>query len=74
MKLLGSVCGTTHSGELLVKIENLPSLFERVMDRQKNEVGKVVYIFGNVRTPYAVVRPHRKRDLLQIMGRDIYLR
>jgi len=74
LKILGNACGTTHSGELLVKVENLPSLHEKVYDRRKNEVGKVVYIFGNVRSPYAVVRLFHKNSLLQMMGKEAYLR
>lgn len=74
MKVLGKICGTTYSGELLVLLENLPRLHQRVHDIRKNEVGKVVYIFGNVRSPYAVVRPFQRKNLLQMVGRVAYMR
>ncbi len=74
MQIIGKICGTTHSGEFLVKVEKLPSFHQKVHDRRKNEVGKVVYIFGSVSFPYALVRPFRKKDLLQMMGKEIYMR
>ena len=72
--MLGNVRGITQSGELLVMIEHLPEMYAKVFDRRKKEVGKVVYIFGNIRSPYALVRPFRKDTLMQMMGKETYLR
>ena len=72
MELIGKVSGTTYSGELIVRAEKMPSLNQRVVDRRKNEIGKVVYIFGSVRFPYALVRPFRKQNTLRLMGREVY--
>jgi len=74
LKILGTISGTTYSGELLVKLEHLPKMHQTVHDNRKNEVGKVAYIFGNVRSPYAVVRPYHKKNLLQMVGRVAYMR
>jgi rRNA processing protein Gar1 len=74
LKVLGNICGTTHSGELLVKLENLPRIHQKIHDNRKKEIGRVVYVFGNVKTPYAVVRAFQKKNLLQMMGRIVYTR
>jgi len=74
LKVVGKICGTTYSGELLVQLENLPRLNQKIHDNRRNEVGRVVYIFGNVRSPYAVVKPFQKKSILQMVGRVAYLR
>lgn len=74
MKVLGKISGTTYSGELLVQLEYLPRMHQTIHDSRRNEVGEVVYIFGNVRFPYAVVRPYHKKNLLQMVGRVAYVR
>lgn len=74
MILLGTIRGTTYSGELLVQLEHMPHMNQRVHDNRKNEIGKVVYIFGNVRSPYAIVRPFYRQNMLQMVGRATYVR
>jgi len=55
-------------------IDHLPEMYAKVFDRRKKEVGKVVYIFGNIRSPYALVRPFRKDTLMRMIGKETYLR
>lgn len=72
MKLIGRVSGTTYSGELIVRAEKLPSLNQRVVDMRKNAIGKVVYIFGSVSSPYVLVKLFGKQNALRLIGKEVY--
>ena len=45
---------------LIVKVENLPRIGDRVVDEQFKPVGRVFDIFGPVAAPYAAVKPQGK--------------
>jgi RNA-binding protein len=47
----------TPSGNIIVKIENLPKIGENVVDENLKTVGKVFDILGPVSSPYAAVKP-----------------
>ena len=74
MQKLGIICSTAHSGELIIRVDNPPRLNQLVHDRRKKNIGKIVHIFGNVNSPYTLVKPFGKMDLLQMVGREIYVR
>jgi len=74
LQTLGNISGTTLSGDLLVKVSNLPSIHQKVYDFRKNEVGRVVNIFGNVQSPYVLIRPRNRKDLLLLIGKEVFIR
>ncbi|MBS7659749.1 MAG: Gar1/Naf1 family protein [Candidatus Bathyarchaeia archaeon] len=54
---LGSALHISSSGNIIVKIENLPKIGDKVVDENLNVVGEVFDIFGPVSAPYAAVKP-----------------
>ena len=57
MQRLGRVLHTSQSRNVIIKVENVPTIGETVVDENLRPVGKIFDIIGPVSSPYAVVRP-----------------
>lgn len=75
MKELGMVRTITHSGHMIVKANFAPRLNTKVLNSRMLVVGEVSRVFGNVRSPYATIRPMEKnmKGLLALVGKALYI-
>lgn len=73
MKLLGVVQDMSHDGRLIVKSRFAPMKGAVVRDNLKARVGRVVRVFGPVRSPYVAVQPEEEMKTLAILGREVYI-
>ncbi|GAB6101641.1 hypothetical protein JCM16138_08640 [Thermococcus atlanticus] len=60
MKRLGKVSHYAKQGFLILRSDWVPSLNDRVIDKELTVVGTVKDVFGPVRTPYIAVKPKVK--------------
>ncbi|MBS7647064.1 MAG: Gar1/Naf1 family protein [Candidatus Bathyarchaeia archaeon] len=58
---LGRVLHISSSKNIIVKVENIPKLGERVVDENLKLIGEVFDIFGPVSRPYVAVKPQNPR-------------
>jgi rRNA processing protein Gar1 len=63
----------SHDGRLIVKARFAPNLRELVRDNLKGEVGRVVRVFGPVRSPYVSVEPKKELRTLAVLGKEVYV-
>ena len=73
MRLLGVVQDISHDGKLVVKARFAPKTREVVKDNWKAEIGRVVKVFGPVRSPYVTIEPRRELKTLAVLGREVYV-
>ena len=73
MKLLGVVQDLSHDGKLIIKSKFAPMKGAVVRDNLKARVGRVVRVFGPVRSPYVAVQPEEEMKTLAILGREVYI-
>jgi RNA-binding protein len=57
MKVVGRAMSTFGSRMLVIQLDaaQLPGLYSEVTDRRMKPVGKIMDVFGNVKSPYALV-------------------
>jgi len=71
----GKVLTISKQGRVIIKLgEHVPRLGERVYDRNLKYVGVVVDVIGNVKSPYAVVRPLSTKDLRGLVDETLYFK
>ncbi|WP_292425062.1 H/ACA ribonucleoprotein complex subunit GAR1 [Methanoregula sp.] len=60
MKVVGRAMSTYGSRMFIIQCDaaQLPGLYSEVMDRRTKPVGKIMDVFGNVKSPYALVLTH----------------
>lgn len=57
MTRLGPVLHVSANRNLIVKLEKIPRIGERVVDEKFRHVGEVFDVFGPVTAPYAAIKP-----------------
>jgi RNA-binding protein len=57
LQRLGRVLHTSPSGNIIIKIENIPKIGQTVVDENLKAVGKTFDLFGPVSSPYVAIRP-----------------
>jgi RNA-binding protein len=72
MKRLGKVSHYAKQGFLIVRTDWVPSLNERVVDKDLKHVGVVKDVFGPVHRPYVAVKP-RVRNPESYVGALLYV-
>ena len=72
MKKLGIIKDFSYRGDLLVKATFAPNTGAGVLDRRHRTLGKVVRVFGPVRSPYVTVKPS-KQPKLSLLGSGVYV-
>lgn len=70
---LGVVSHLTKRKRILVKATNIPKLNSKVYDEKGNEIGVVIDVLGPVREPYVSVKPIKKENLEEIIGKELYV-
>ncbi|MCU0851695.1 MAG: Gar1/Naf1 family protein [Thermoplasmata archaeon] len=73
MRLLGVIQDISHDGKLIVKARFPPNPREIVRDNLKAEIGRVVKVFGPVRSPYVAIEPRRELKTLAVLGKEVYV-
>lgn len=71
MQRLGRVLHATSSHNIIVKIENVPKIGEKVVDENMKPVGNVFDIIGPTRAPYAIIKPN-SRETKNLEGKTLY--
>jgi RNA-binding protein len=57
LQRLGRALHISPNRSVIVKVEAVPKIGEKVVDENLKTVGKVFDVFGPVSSPYAAVRP-----------------
>ena len=73
MKLLGVVQDISHDGKLIVKARFAPRNGAVVRDNLKGNMGKVIRVFGPVRSPYVAIQPAKDIRTIAILGKEVYV-
>ncbi|MBS7612013.1 H/ACA RNA-protein complex protein Gar1 [Candidatus Bathyarchaeota archaeon] len=73
--MAGKVFTISKQGRIVAKLENfVPRLGARVYDRNLRNLGVVVDVIGNVKSPYMVVKPFESKGLEKIIGDSLYVK
>jgi rRNA processing protein Gar1 len=73
LRLLGVVQDISHDGKLIVKARFAPNNGEMIRDNVKAEIGRVVKVFGPVRSPYVAIEPRNGLRSLAVLGKEVYV-
>ncbi|TFG34529.1 H/ACA RNA-protein complex protein Gar1 [Candidatus Thorarchaeota archaeon] len=75
MRRLGKVLHITNRGSIIIRTDKTPPTGSEsiVMDKQAQEIGTIVDVFGPVANPYVSIRPRRDFDPQKIVGQMVYL-
>jgi RNA-binding protein len=73
MKLLGVIQDVGFDGKLIVRGAFAPGPRERVVDNRSKPLGFVRRVFGPVDSPYIIVEPAGKSNLLAAVGKQVYV-
>ncbi len=73
VRLLGVIQDISHDGKLIVKARFAPNVKDTVKDNVKADIGKVVKVFGPVRTPYVAIEPRKELKTLAVLGKEVYV-
>jgi len=57
LQRLGKVLHISPNRNIIVKVENIPKIGEKVVDENLKPVGRIFDIFGPVSSPYVAVKP-----------------
>lgn len=76
MRRLGTVLHISKRGSIILRTEKTPSAGSRsiVLDKNAQEVGVIIDVFGPVKEPYVAVRPNRDYDTSKLVGQMLYLK
>lgn len=58
MQRIGSVLHVSSNKNLILKVENLPRIGDKVVDEHLKSVGTVLDVFGPTSSPYVTVKPN----------------
>jgi len=58
LQRIGYVLHLSSSKNLIIKVENLPRIGDKVVDKHLKSVGTVFDVFGPTSSPYVAVKPH----------------
>jgi rRNA processing protein Gar1 len=56
-----------------VKARFAPNNREVIKDNLKAEIGRVVKVFGPVRSPYVAIEPRNGLRTLAVLGKEVYV-
>ncbi|MEM3596891.1 MAG: Gar1/Naf1 family protein [Candidatus Bathyarchaeia archaeon] len=71
MQRLGRVLHATPSRNIVVKVENVPKIGEKVVDENMKPIGNVFDIIGPIRAPYAIIKPTIK-EVKDLVSKTLY--
>jgi rRNA processing protein Gar1 len=71
MREIGVALRIARSGMLIIKLSNQPNAGQVVVDSRNRPVGRIVEVFGPVKSPYASARP--LSDLAKhVLGQKVF--
>lgn len=73
MKLLGVIQDIGFDGRLIVRGTFAPGPRDRVLDNRSKPLGYVRRVFGPVDSPYIMVDPAGRSNLLAAVGKQVYV-
>ncbi|MBE0527518.1 MAG: H/ACA RNA-protein complex protein Gar1 [Candidatus Thorarchaeota archaeon] len=75
MRRLGKVLHISNRGSIIIRTEKTPPLGSNslIMDKQAQEVGIIIDVFGPVKFPYVAIKPNRSYDTKKLVGQMLYL-
>ena len=75
MRRLGKVLHISKRGSIIIRTEKTPPVGSKslVMDKNAQEVGIIIDIFGPVKYPYVSIKPNRGYDPQKLVGQMLYL-
>ena len=75
MRRLGKVLHISNRGSIIIRTEKTPPVGRQtiVMDKQAQEVGTIIDVFGPVKYPYVAIKPNRGIDPQKLVGQMLYL-
>ena len=76
MKVLGNTSHIANSGKLIVISDKTPPAGALVFDKNKNKIGKIVDIFGPVKTPFISIRIFKSANIKNLennFGEEVYI-
>lgn len=76
MRRLGKVLHVSKRGSLILRTDKTPPTGPQalVLDKEANEIGIVLDVFGPVNNPYVSIRPYEGTDTQSLVGQILYLR
>jgi rRNA processing protein Gar1 len=72
LQRLGKVLHITPSRSIIVKIENIPKIGEKVVDENMRTLGNIFDIIGPVHAPYAIIKPATK-ETKNLVNKTLYV-
>lgn len=75
MRRLGKVLHISNRGSIIIRTEKTPPVGNTsvVMDKNAQEVGAIIDVFGPVKFPYVAIKPNRGYDPQKLVGQMLYL-
>jgi len=75
LRRLGKVLHISKRGSIIIRTEKTPPVGSKslVMDKNAQEVGTIIDVFGPVKFPYVAIKPNRGSDPQKLVGQMLYL-
>jgi RNA-binding protein len=73
MKLLGVIQDISFDGKLIVRGAFAPNSRDRIVDNRNKPLGYIRRVFGPVDSPYIMVEPVGRSNLLAAVGKQVYV-
>ena len=76
MKVLGNTSHIANSGKLIAISNKTPPAGAFVYNKNKNKIGKIVDIFGPVKTPYISIKLFKSTNIKNLennFGEELYI-
>ncbi|MGY5880769.1 MAG: Gar1/Naf1 family protein [Candidatus Thorarchaeota archaeon] len=75
MRRLGKVLHISKRGSIIIRTEKTPPVGSKslVMDKNAQEVGTIIDVFGPVKYPYVAIKPKRGYEPQKLVGQMLYL-
>lgn len=71
----GRVTTIDNRGNLIARSNKAPREGDRVLDRRRKQIGKVISVIGPVDTPYMVIKPWIKgdEDPMSLINQEVFI-
>ena len=74
MKFIGKIDDIIFDGRILVRTTFKPKIGTIVINKHKQELGKISQIIGPVKKPYITIKPKKElKSTFNLIGTDVYI-
>ncbi len=74
MRIEGKIHTVSHRGEIITRFPQYVPPGTEVIDKRRNVIGKISWVFGPVGSPYVEVKPRKdSRRPLTMVGRSVFV-